>query len=315
MPGGVLAPRAPVVHFFICDNGNAKVKTFSDQFVGQLTRNGIKVYSERFQMHQPGFQVRAVSMNTPADFFFQIHSKTAGPGHVRLYVNGQPKRMTRDEAMAEIWSTWRVRCGSLAKEEVDLLSAERILWLLSEYGGISETDLKFNELQTEIRQRFTEGLDVSDLLNDLRELERVLIEGKGKISNCRPMTSEWVFEPGAQLQRIVPMAATHGLSPPLKDRLIRVIDQYIRKTAALLRIVERRLTLPLARPPPEETDVEIPIESSPAYDGHVWRMLVESCPDDHMGSFRIASYGDNHASAVQDVVVQNPAFLLEEFES
>jgi hypothetical protein len=314
MQGGLLLPRAPVVHFFICDFGNAKVKTFSEQFINQLAQNGIRVYAERFMTHQPGFQVRAASINTTADFFFQIHSKTAGPGHVRLYVNGQPKRMTMDEALAEIWSSWRVRSGALCKEEIDLLSSERIFWLLSGFAGIDESNLRVEELQISIRDRITDGRDMHDVFDGLKEMEAVLLDGKAKIANCRPMNSEWIFEPGMQISRIVPAATCHGLSPPLKDRLSRMIDVYLKKTSALLNIVEKRLNAATTHPlVDDDMELETPIES-PGYDTQVWRMLVESYPDDHIGSFRIASYGDN-ASAAQDVVSRNPAFLLDEFET
>ena len=119
-----LQPRAPLVHFFVCDHGNAKVKSFSDNFIELLISNGIKVYPELYLTHQPGYKVRAASCITTADFFFQIHSKTAGPGHVRLYYDGQPQRMTIQEAVTHIWSTWRMKCGALTKDEVDSLSHE-----------------------------------------------------------------------------------------------------------------------------------------------------------------------------------------------
>jgi hypothetical protein len=92
------------VHFFVSDHGNAKVKVLCDQFIDALTSNGISVYAERYLTHQPGYQVRVAALNSLADFFLQIHSKTTGPGHVRLYVADQSKQMTMDEAVATVWS-------------------------------------------------------------------------------------------------------------------------------------------------------------------------------------------------------------------
>ena len=309
--GGIL-PRAPVVHFFVCDFGNAKVKTFSEQFVDQLVQSGVKVYTEKFLTHQPGFQVRAASINTAADFFFQIHSKTAGRGDVRLYLNGQPKRMTRDEAVAEVWTLWRLKSGALSKEEVDVLSEERILWLLSELADVNPSVIAFDEIQIEIREAIANRTGLSKVLDKLRESETLLLSGKTKIAATRGVGVDWNREPGAQLSRCLPMPVISGLSPPLKELLNAVIDQSLAKVQALIELVERE------KPSVKEEEIEdhadeIPIEGTSAHDVSVWKMMVESVDEDQIGSIRIASYGD---TATNDSFGKNmPAqpFLLDEF--
>ena len=68
--GSIKVPRSPNVHFFICDYGNTKVKSFSEIFINLLIQNGINVYIEKYLTNQPGYQVCAASLNTQADFFF-----------------------------------------------------------------------------------------------------------------------------------------------------------------------------------------------------------------------------------------------------
>ena len=180
-----LVPRAPVVHFFVCDFANAKVKTFSEQFIEQLTQNGVKVYTERFMTHQPGFQVRAASLNTPADFFFQIHSKTAGRGDVRRYLNGQPRRMTREEGVAEVWAWWRLKSGALSREEVDVVSGEKMAWLLKEFADVDCEAMALDELQKSLRDAIEMRTEIRSVLDRLREIEGALVNGKMKVASMR----------------------------------------------------------------------------------------------------------------------------------
>jgi hypothetical protein len=276
----------------VCDQGNAKVKTFSEQFIEELMHNGVKVYTERLPTHQPGYQVRAASLNSNADFFFQIHSKTAGPGHVRLYVDGQPKRMTRDEAIAEVWSLWRLKCGALTREEVDLLSAERLLGVLKDVGNVDPPALNIGKIQSDVVRAFENDEDPSQFLDRLRECETLLLDGKTRITAMRVMGTDWHFEPGAQITRCLPMALSAGLSLPLRDALLLIIDETLQKVRSLTGIVARQLeTSPHLRTV-EEPEIEIPNEEGWRTDGSTWRMLIESDPVDHIGSYRIASYGD-----------------------
>lgn len=138
----------PVVHFFVSDHDNSKVKVLTEQFVNALLDNGINVFIEQYSTHQPGFQVRTASLLTHADFFFQIYSKTAGSGHARLFESGQPNRMTVEEAIVEIWSTWRFKNAALSPKEVNLLSNEKIICLLNEYASIEPPNMDITSIQT-----------------------------------------------------------------------------------------------------------------------------------------------------------------------
>ena len=190
-------PRAPVVHLFVCDNGNTKVKALADQFVTLLTSNGIKVFAERFVTHQPGYQVSAASQNTNADFFFQIHSKTAGPGHVRLYRDGLPNRMTAEEAVAYVWSWWKVRCGALAHHEVEVAGCDKVNFLLKEFCNLGDAEKTFAGILKSVRDR--EPL----VFERIRDFERMLEEGRSRVVHARAVASEWPREPGEQLARCV----------------------------------------------------------------------------------------------------------------
>ena len=285
-----LVPRAPVVHFFVCDFANAKVKTFSEQFIEQLTQNGVKVYTERFMTHQPGFQVRAASLNTTADFFFQIHSKTAGRGDVRLYLNGQPRRMTREEGVAEVWAWWRLKSGALSREEVDVISGEKMAWLLKEFADVDCEAMALDELQRSLRDAIEMRTELRSVLDRLREIEGALVNGKMKVATMRNMSTDWNREPGGQLSRCLAIPVVCGLSPPLRELLDVVLDESLVKVQGLIAIAERESVNVV-----EEVDdhgAEVPIEGTSAHDDSAWRMMIESVDDDHMGSWRIASYGD-----------------------
>ena len=286
---GTIAPRAPVVHFFVCDFANAKVKAFSEQFVEQLVENGVKVYCEKFLTHQPGFQVRAASLNTMADFFFQMHSKTAGRGDVRLYVNGLPKRMTREEAVAEVWAWWRLKSGALSKEEVDVISEDKLLWLLREFADVGGD---VAEMQASAREAIMNRTSLAKVWDRLRECESQLVAGRVKVAAARCMNTEWVREPGVQLSRCMQMPVVSGLSPPLRELLSCVIDESLAKVRALIEIVERERPNVKEEEDAGERAEEIPIESVSPHDATMWRMMVESVDEDHVGSVRIASYGD-----------------------
>ncbi|OHT10321.1 hypothetical protein TRFO_20456 [Tritrichomonas foetus] len=313
---GSLTPRAPVVHCFVCDHANAKVKILTDQFMEALIKNGIKVYVERYLTHQPGYQVRAASLNTTADFFFQIHSKTAGPGHVRLYLGGQPKRMTKEEAVSAVWSWWRLRCGALTKDEVEVISHDKILTLLKDFANINSEDLDFSLLQQQGRELIDRGMSVRPTLTRLHEFETILQNGKSQINSARTMSTDWSFEPGVVLQRCVAVPIVSGLSAPLKELLNMIIDQTIRKARSITSVLERYYisTPPLERLAQEDHMNEIPIDGEQRVgDGSSWRMMIESVDEDRMGSMQIASYGDGH-NFVQSVDrIATPVFMLDDF--
>lgn len=299
-PGGTVTPRAPVVHFFVCDHGNAKVKAVTDQFISAMTANGVKVYTERYTTHQPGYQVRAASLNSLADFFFQIHSKTAGAGHVRLYTGGQPKRMSLDEAVSHVWAWWKLESGALTREEAEVLSAEKIAYLLHEFAGI---EASIGELGVLLRNG-----DVT-ALEKLREVGASLVAGRARIASTRSMAVDWVKEPGGVLQRCTQLPQVRGLSAPLKDVLVAVIDESLAKVQRILEIAPRLL------PPMEDDDVreeeemgEIEIDVEPGRgDASGWKMMIESLDDDRMGSVQIASYGDIRHQSL------DPMFTIDEY--
>ena len=307
---GTMVPRAPVVHFFVCDFANAKVKAFSEQFVEQLVENGVKVYCEKFLTHQPGFQVRAASLNTMADFFFQMHSKTAGRGDVRLYVNGLPKRMTREEAVAEVWAWWRLKSGALSKEEVDVISDDKIRWLLKEFADVGSD---IGEIQVSVREAIMNRTGLAKFSDQLRECESLLVAGRSKVAAARCMNTEWVREPGAQLNRCIQMPVVSGLSPPLKELLSCVIDESLAKVRALIEIVERERPNVREEEDVEERAEEIPIGSVSPHDGSMWRLMVESVDEDHVGSIRIASYGDMGTSGESFGGHLDAPFMLDDY--
>ncbi|EAY05140.1 hypothetical protein TVAG_151270 [Trichomonas vaginalis G3] len=311
MSPNVLVPRAPVVHFFICDYGNAKVKSISDHFIDLLVSNGIKVFTERYATHQAGFQVRAASLNSNADFFFQIHSKTAGRGHVRLYFGGQPKRMTVEESVCDVWSWWRLMCGSISNTESEVLSSEKLKYALKVFANIDSDILNIDALQAEIRAAVDNHSISSELLQSVLSAQTMINEGRGLVQAQKVMRIEWSREPGALLTRCVQMPVIRGLSQPLKDLLLSVLDQTFSKLQRLENIVRKyRVSTP---PPPEPTlpvdsgpEVEIPIDGQQP--GLSWGALLESVKDESYGMNHITSYGDMN----QQGSFRQP-FLIDEF--
>jgi hypothetical protein len=302
-----LPSRAPIVHFFVSDHGNAKVKSLTDQFIELLTKNGISVYTERYVTHQPGFQVRAAALNSTADFFFQIHSKTAGPGHVRLYIAGQPKRMTMDEAIANIWSWWRLQCGSLTRDEVELLSREKTLFLLREFANLDSKDFDLEVIQTQAKAAMENGESCELVFDRIREFDAILQNGKARVLSTRIAGTDWVREPGLQLQRLLPAPRAVRLSQSMKELLVSIIEQTMTKVRSISELLQRYTAESPAIGELEET--EIPIEGEGGSSS--WRMLIESLDEDNVGSMRIASYGDSRQSP--DLPQVNPMFLLDDY--
>lgn len=318
--GSLTIPRAPVVHCFVCDHANAKVKILTDQFIEILTKSGIKVYVERYLTHQPGFQVRAASLNTQADFFFQIHSKTAGVGHVRLYMGGQPKRMTKEEAVSAVWSWWRLRCGALTKDETDLISNEKIFALLKDFGNIDQESMNFTTLQNQIRQAFDTGANIKPILSTLLDYENALNNAKTKISSSPTMSTDWVFEEGAVLQSCQYQPIEVGLSQPLKSLLISIIDQALRKSRGIKNVIDRYCAenqpIENIMHNDDENMNEIPIDinNEPrGGDGSSWQMMIESVDEDRIGSVKIASYGESSHNVRSFDRISTPVFMLDDF--
>lgn len=311
MSPNVLVPRAPVVHFFICDYGNAKVKSISDHFIDLLVANGVKVFTERYATHQAGFQVRAASLNSNADFFFQIHSKTAGRGHVRLYLGGQPKRMTVEESVRDVWAWWRLMCGAINNVESEVLSSEKLKYALKIFANIDNDIMNIENLQTEIKNSIANNRISLETLQQIQAIENMLSDGRRQVANQKVMRMEWTNEPGQQLTRCIQMPVIRGLSQPLKELLLAVIDQTISKIQKLETIVRK---YGVSTPPPPDPilpvdmgqEVEIPIDGQQP--GLSWGTLLESVKDESFGLNHITSYGDSsHLGSFQQ------PFLLDEF--
>jgi hypothetical protein len=299
----------------VCDHGNVKVKAQTDRFTELLVKNGIKVYTERYSTHQPGYQVRAAALNSTADFFFQIHSKTAGSSHVRLFVNGQPNRMRMEDAVANIWSSWRAQCGALTRAEVDILPTDKVLALLSDFAQITPAQIDFTTLVKQGREIMDAGDDLAPSVDRLHIVLSLFQEAKSRIQSTRTIATEWSLEPGGVLQRCIPAPRISGLSTPLKEMLVSVIDQSIRKGKAVLAMFEQYVaTSPIreAEAADEEDNLaEIPIDSDiPKTDVSSWRMMIESLDDDTVGSLRIASYGDTRQH-IEDV--PGDLFFLDDY--
>lgn len=308
----LLKPRPPVVHFFVCDNGNAKVKSYSDSFVQLMLNNGINVFTEIYSTHQPGFQVRAASLNTCADFFFQIHSKTASPGHVRLYIGGQPNRMTMTEAIGNIWARWRAKCGALSKDEVDVISPEKILTLLKDIAGIDPLILDFATIQMQAREAIERGTTLRPIIDKLHEYEQILNDGRRRVINSNLILSEWTKEPGERLQRIITLPIIQGLSEPLKGVLLLTIDQTSSKTKAILEVLEHHFE---QTPPPKPKTFKESYDSSfhhKSGDGASWGLMLGSLDEQEVGSSQeIVSYGDQRP--IDSVGNVRTPFFLDDF--
>ena len=306
-----LIPRQPVVHFFVCDHGNAKVKAFTDQFIELLTENGIKVFPELYLTHQPGYQVRAASFNTTADFFFQIHSnsfKTAGPGIVRIYIDGQPQRMTTQEAILYVWSTWRLKCGALSKAETDSLTPPKILYLLEHFADIKPDSVQIEEIQKQLRDAIANGQSTTQCFNQLHTIAEILENGKNKLSEVKLINSEFKSEPGVLLSRCPNVPIVAGLSAPLKEVLISIIEQTQKKVSILISIAQNHAVNETEQFIDEEDSIELEIPDDQQQSTSNWGLMIESV-EDHQTS--LSSFGDPMGS--QGFMAMAPHFILDDF--
>jgi hypothetical protein len=219
--------------------------------------------------------------------------------------------MTMDEAVGHIWSWWRLQCGALTRDEVELLSRERTLLLLREFGNLEAADLDFAGLQARARAAVDGSESLDPMLERIRDIEATLQSGRARIAAARAMTTDWVREPGVQLQRCLPMPRPVRLSPPLRELLISIVDQSISKAHAIAEALQRYAAASPAFGDREEGEgaPEIPIDGE-RVETHSWRMLIESFDDDHVGSMRIASYGDSRSSNELPI---SPVFLLDDY--
>ena len=294
--------------FFVCDHGNAKVKAFADQFISILIENGIKVYPEYYLTHQPGYHVRAASFNTSADFFFQIHSKTAGPGRVRLYLEGQPQRMTIQEALTYIWSMWRLKCGCLTKDEVESLSSKRALFLLQQFADIKPEDVQIETIQRDLKLAIERCSSVTHIIDRLNTVSEILLHAKGKISEYRQINTNWKQEPGTVLSRCPTAPIICGLSPPLKEVLLTIVEQTLNKVKILTSIAQNHNIVDLESETAEEELSEVEISEDQSQSISSWGLMIESVGD-HQTS--LSSFGDQIGS--QGFMALAPNFLLDDF--
>jgi hypothetical protein len=295
-PNRILTPRAPTVHLFVCDYRNIKVKNLTDQFLEQLCGQGVKVFTEKYVAHHPGFQVRAASMNSTADFFFQIHSKTATSNRVRIYEQGHPRRMAVSESVAWVWAWWRAKCGALSKEEISVISSEKISLLLKNFVGLDEKELGIEDLQKRIRTIIELGQNPEDVMERIKEVEGILMEARVRVATYTPIAIDWAKEPGAQLQSCPDLPIVSGLSQPVKDFLNQVIEKAVIKLYGLEKIVADYT----ARGTFADNDgFEIPVgdgDRMVSVDSGreigSWRMMIESMDEDRY----IRSFGENRGS-------------------
>lgn len=312
-PSNFLTPRQPLVHIFVCDYANAKVKALTDRFVDALRNNGINIFIDKFLTHQPGFQVRAVSFSSGGDFFFQIHSKTAGSGDVRLYLNGQPKRMSVSQAIGNIWSWWRLKSGCLTVDEASILSKEKLLYLFDYYANIKEENLNVEKLQEELREAIETGSNFLTLSNKIRGFEILLDEAKVTISRYKLMLTEWPKESGTILTRWPQLDAIKGLSQPLKDIMLNIITQTLKKINSLSNILNKYSKDNVSELGSfEAPEIQIETADKTHADGSSWKyMLDEEHPSSSM-FMQIASFdeGTTHQSVDR---IQTPVLILEEY--
>ena len=287
-------PRSPVVYFFVCDYANAKVQTVTKDFKEKLLNNGISVFIETYDKHQPGFSVRASSMNCHSDFFFQVYSKTAAKSHVRLYENGHPQKMSMNEAVATIWAKWKVRCGALSAEEVDLLSKESLINLMKEYAKIEPQNLDISSFQVQCREAIDKGICLRSLTDKAKEFEAMLNDGRQKILSQPTMPFNWKKEEGKIITKFNQIPITQGLSQPLKDVMVSVIDQTMRKIKAIKALLEQHVE---NSPPPKEESFyynQLTNGSEKISDGSSWKILVQTPEEDRLVFQNIPSYGDSN---------------------
>ena len=286
-----ISVRKPIVHFFISDYENAKVKSYSEQFIQLLLSNGIDVFTEKFPTHQPGFQVSAASLHTDADFFIQIHSKTAQTGHVRLYIGGKPNRMKMEEAIAATWSWWRLKCGCLGQEEVELLSSDKIIWALVTFAKIDPQNFDFSSIQIQARESITRGTTLRPIVIKLNHMKTELNEAISHLDTLRPISPVLEIGVGVELQRFAEFPKISGISTHLKDVLVLSLEQAIQKANSLIAVLENQLDGEKEMKTFDEFE-EKSNEHSLVLSGNSWTAMLESIEEGHFGMV-IASYGDN----------------------
>jgi hypothetical protein len=258
--------------------------------------------------------VRAASINSPADFFFQVHSKTAARSHVRLYLNGQPRRMSIDESIADVWSWWKLMCGALSKNEVDTLSKEKLNTALKIFGGLDNEDLNINALQTEIRESINRGMLSSELLEKIMVIENKLSDGRKMILSQKQVCLEWPKEPGAEINRCTSVPVIRGLSTFLRDVLLSTVDQTQNKLQRLKQIVKKygvSTPVQIEQQIEEENGPELDIESDFSQPSLSWGTVLESVKEESYGFNHIASFGDFSNGLSPGTL--RPPFLIDEF--
>lgn len=283
-------PRAPTVHFYVCDHGNARVQTVSNDFINLLLSNGINVFPEIYPTHQAGFQVKASSQNSQADFFIQVHSKTAGSSHVRLFVNNQPKRMKLGDAICHIWAGWRLKTGMLSSKECELLSKERLEEALCDFAGIEQKCIDIDGLQHIIREA-VDGKNVTqEIFSAIRATEDQLQEGRKRILSMKEVLPDFHTTQGARLGKFVYLSINRGLSAPFRELLLSLIDQTLRKVKALNEIASQYTVVSPIRPKQHSLtgSLEIPIENNSL--DVPWDALCGSLEQESLGMNSIASF-------------------------
>jgi hypothetical protein len=248
----------------LCDFKNSKVKSTS----------------EEFSHHVPGFQVRASSLNSQADFFFHIHSKTAGSRQVRLFVNGSPMRMSLEESIAKLICLWKFRCGCLSKEDCEILSPSKVEMALSLFAGISKEDMNIEEDQQSLRVCIENNEDAGNVCEKIKMKIDKFSSQKVDIDSFSSISLDWDKE-GKIVNHIEFQPLVRGMTTHFKDVLKLIIESCIDKLEALKRLAEKRMRAQ----EPLGIVKTFPIEGPAS-----WRTFVGSY-DDSFPEYRGGSFG------------------------
>jgi hypothetical protein len=195
-----------------------------------------------------------------------------------------------------------VKTGALTRDDIDLLSPERASWILTELFGIDEDKVRIADIQQRMSEAYESQFIIPQLLTDLLAYQHILTDAKQKILAAPCVSLEPNKQLGKQLPRITPAPMISGLSNPFRSFLNDMVSKALAKVTRLIEIGEAFHEMHSQKDlPAVESDGEIPIDPDweITSDGDTWRMMLESFPDDRMGSFGIASYGDNRWTSDQ----------------
>lgn len=273
----VLHIRQPVVHLFVCDFKNVKVKEFTDICIKVMSENGIKIYTDFHMKHHPGYQVKAASFNTQADFFFQIQSKTARLGLVRLYVHGKPQKMNLKTSISYIWNSWKMYCGALSEQDVETLSSKKLSYIFKRFIGLEIDYTDIQEVQEKLRLALNNKLLENNIEESLIKYRKDLMSGRDTLLNLPDVSCLSCLETGGVIQKCTISPVILGASEPLKNVLKNIIEMTLCKVDSLLEIYNNNfLEIDKTSLKNDSMNVDLSIDSEPQMN---WSLIVESYED------------------------------------